>query len=748
MTRTTPPRLRSVGRTLAVEVAYYGSLGAITLLIAWWSIGLFDQPIGIPLSYSGDALSGAMEFKDVLENGWYEFNPALGAPFGQHFHDFPQADNLHLVWAWVLGLASRHWATVWNGYYALTYPLCALAGTWFMRAIGASRVSAFVAGMLFALAPYHIYRSEGHLFLAAYYPVPLAAMVVYRLLAGEPVWTVREGGSRLNPLRWVTKRSVSTLLCLAIVGTASSYYSVFTVILICFALMAALTRSDRWRTLVAGIFAMGFLMVVMLINMAPDILWKHGKPVDYLGFSRQQIETEIYALKLSQLLLPTNLERISWLRNLRTKYDATFPLPSEEPMLGMVAAAGLVMLLIIAGLAAVRLADQGRAPGRPSATWSALHRLGYLALVTLLTGTVGGIGTLFALFISDSIRGWNRISIFIALFATAAVALAIDGAARRAARRLPQRNRVLRSVPVAVIGAGVLAVGLFDQVPGHDPAVSAQLVDQWNSDKAFVQRIERLEPSEAMILQLPYLPFPETGGREQMPDSDPFRGYAQSTDLRWSYGAIKGRPDADWQFAVTNLEPRNMLAAAAAAGFDGIWIEPSGLTPGEQLPRQIGAVLQEKPIRSRKHDLLFFDLRPFAARLKSANSSSTLAQLKTEALHNPVMYWERDFDSTLVSTYAENFSITARTANPALIFDNPQSGAATMEVTLTPSVTVTATLPDGSTSVLTAGVPATLSVQAPPGRSELRFQGPQTLGFSGVSTRVPLLERLARTVAR
>ena len=58
------------------------------------------RPDASPFVYSNDATAVLAHFQTVLNTGWYEFKPQLGAPVGQTYHDFPQADNLHMMFAW------------------------------------------------------------------------------------------------------------------------------------------------------------------------------------------------------------------------------------------------------------------------------------------------------------------------------------------------------------------------------------------------------------------------------------------------------------------------------------------------------------------------------------------------------------------------------------------------------------------------------------------------------------------------
>ena len=164
--------------------------------------------------------------------------------------------------------------------------------------------AAFSVGILYALAPYHFIRNESHLFLSASYPVPLAAGLVYLVLSGRPLWATRTLSHRLNPISWFTSRTIWTVLILALMGTASSYYSVFTLIFLVFAALMALVTRRRWRPVAGAAVAALSLTVVMLANMMPDILYTLGKPPNYSGLTRFPYATEVYSFKLSALLLP------------------------------------------------------------------------------------------------------------------------------------------------------------------------------------------------------------------------------------------------------------------------------------------------------------------------------------------------------------------------------------------------------------------------------------------------------------
>src|SRR5207237_775939 len=57
---------------------------------------------------------------------------------------------------------------------------------------------------------------------------------------------------------------------------------------------------------------------------------------------------------------------------------------------------------------------------------SVLGRFGALAVVLLALGTIGGLGSLFAFFVSPKIRGYERVSVYLGFLALAGSAVLFD----------------------------------------------------------------------------------------------------------------------------------------------------------------------------------------------------------------------------------------------------------------------------------------------------------------------------------
>ncbi|WP_448061618.1 hypothetical protein [Cellulomonas hominis] len=710
-----------------LEVLTYVLSGLITSVATFTSLRLWRGDLRIPFTYWGDATAVAAHFKTVLETGWYEYQPLLGAPEGQRYHDFPAADNLNLVFARVLGWFTDDFAVAMNTYFLLGFLLSAIAMVWFLRVCRVSRTMTVTLSVLFAIAPYHFLRGEGHLWLASYFTVPLVLVVVVRALRADPLWGARP--SRWRLLGLLTGRGASTAVCVALVATASSYYAVFTVILLATAGLAAWLRDRDWRRF-AGAAAAGILLVLVVIaNMAPDILYAREHGTSAAGLVRNRAEAEIYALKLSQLLLPVPGHRIDALAHVRSAYDSTYPLVSESPSLGMVAAFGLVSAFVIAvitlaGRSRVRVPDL--APVQQERTRTIAH-LSLLVLVSFLSATVGGLSTLISFFTAD-LRGWNRMSIVIAALCLAITGVVIDAWITRAALRRRWRRTAVRVVS-GVLALGMLGIGYLDQTPANSPFDYEGTKAAFQADGRWIATVESELPVGAAVFQIPYAGFPETPPVNGVFDTAQLIGYLHSSTLRWSGAGIKGRSTTDWPGIVAAEAPDRMVTDLAAAGFAGIMLDRQALgDTAPELEAGLTAAAGAPAAVSEDGRRVLYSLATVVEDVQRANSAADVARVGA-AVVAPVLVYPGD-DATLVGVGGSGEpELVFDDGRGAAVVDNGRDTEVSVRLTATiiaPAATTSVTLVVGGQTVvvpLTGGTGALdVAVTVPGGQSPLELQ--------------------------
>jgi hypothetical protein len=701
---------REVG--LALLAAMVAAAGAAIVLRLW------HADLDVPFRGTGDALFFQMLVKDAVESGWILTNPHLGAPFGQELYDYPVAgaDALQLLVIKFLGLFTSSSAVVLNTYFLLTFPIAAIAAYAVLRWLRVAGLVAVAGAVLFALAPYHFLRSEYHFFLAATFPIPLGAYLVLAIYLRSPLFARREdGGSRL--LRFVTPKTIGTLaICLA-VGLSDFYYAAFTALLAGGATLVATALRRDLRTLLAGTAVTLAVVLATSLALAPSLVYRaqHG-PNEAL--TRAPSESELYSLNIIGLVMPVESHRIDRLADIRNRYQRATSVAKESAPLGLLTAIGFVWLL--AASVALCLGGGGRIASDPR-----YRSLAAANLTALLLGTTGGLSAVIAYAVGPELRTWSRMSIFIAFFAVAGLCILADAAwpwfQRRGAR--------WRAVAAGGLALIVVIAVLDGTTPSMAPDYAAEAAT-YQSDEEFVDRIERTVGSGAQVFQLPYTNFPDSIEFAALKDYDGARGYLHSDNLRWSWGAMKGRP-RDWQSETVNLPPELLVPMVSAAGFQGIYLDrfgyaDNGIAVESQLRRILGVAPSFPSPNAR---LLFFDMRSYNAQLRAEHPRSQIAALATVTLRPLQTEWSTD---SFNRESRDGLHLTRWTAHAQARIDvvNPSSSPrdVVLSMTLARSGGATAEVllgyPGGERQriqVKPAGTPVLRRLRVPPGTSAIEI---------------------------
>ncbi len=591
-------KLWSCENTRGAVLLYALSLAASLLLLAW-VLRLWEADLHVPFAYSGDALFTSSSIKGMVENGWYLSNPNIGLPDGSTLYDYPGSDLLHWSIIKAVSVFARHYAVTLNLFFLLTFPLTTLSALFVTRQLGLSPLAAFSVGLLFTFLPYHFLRGEPHLFLSGYYMIPWSVLIVLWVARGEPLLLGAQGRFCLR------KRGLAAAAICALAAASGIYYAVFACFFLGVAGIAAALRARKARNLVDSLSLVLVIFATVILTMTPT-LWfqfKHGR--NPAAVVRNPAAGEAYALKVAQLLIPVDGHRIGWVAAKKAAYNRVMPLVNENrtATLGLVGSIGFVLL--IGRILFIRRTE------------SMVDHLAVLNLSAVLFAGIGGIGPLLTAAFVRPVRCYNRISVFIAFFCLVAVGLWFDELRKRGS------GRKLAGALLTVGGGAALILGLLDQTsPAFVPPYSA-LKSAVAHDRAFFQRIESSLPDRAAVFQLPYIAFPEYRRLHKMIDYDHFRAYLNSHRLRWSYGAMKGRPGDLWQRTVVALPPAEMLRYLALSGFDGVYINRAAYRHGStQIEREISRTLAVAPLVSDNRQMAFYSMVAYKRKLAAVGGGA------------------------------------------------------------------------------------------------------------------------------
>jgi hypothetical protein len=719
------------------EAVGYALSTVLSLLSAAWVLQVQRGSLSQAWHYHGDALFYTAVTKGILDHGWHVDNPHLGAPLGQHMADFPlvNGDFTQVLLIKLIDVFVDGPFTAVNLFWLLTFPLVAVSAFWAMRHLGVSLWVALVVSVLYAVLPHHFVRNIQHLSYSSYYTVPLLCTLLLDVLAGRPLFKARAGGRRV--VRWVTPTSVRTVLFCLLIGTTSAYYAVFALLLLASASILRVLSTRSWRSFVAGGVMVALVVGALAVVQLPTLALRAERGENAFVAHREPLESEVYALKLNQLVFPISDHRVDALARFSNYYEETTHVPGERAgNLGVVGTVGLGWLLLVVGVSLV-------ARDRRFGTEEERHA-GAMMLVAFVFATVGGLSAVIAFTITAQLRGWNRMSIVIAFFALLSAGYLLDRLGRR----------LMRPAARVAFVAGLLAllvVGVLDQTGPNYPPAYAEASDQQEVVEAFVTEAETLLPERGALLQLPYLAFPENGPINGMGDYEHIRPYLSSTSLTYSYGAVKGSLE-DWHGPLSGAPLALLLDVGAALGFDAVYVDLNAYEDGAQkLQDSLDAELGPAILRSRSDRLALWDLRPRAADLESRLTQARLDELR-EAGRQPVRGFLIDgFDTVGMMTGS-----MSRDAEPEAVVRLTNPRDETVRVVLETGL---ATAPEGATSVRLAfpdqstrdvalgSEPETLThvFDVPPGRSEIRLTSAGYPMFNP-RQRTPFVTRLINPV--
>jgi phosphoglycerol transferase len=626
--------LRTACRTLAAYLAaVLVCLILLVLVMKLWRVDLH-----VPFCYYWDGLFEGVWIKSVLDTGWYLENPYLGSPGTLDFHDWPMGhDNLHFLLVKFLAFFTSDFGLICNIYALLTFPLTTICSLFVFRRLGFSFGPALVGSLLFAFLPYHFFRLQvGHLFVAGYFLVPLMILVIIWIYRDEIVCrqVTPEGKVRR---RFSTGRALSSVLICLLVCAGGVYYAFFA----CFFLViAGMTAALYRRALYPWITGCALIAVIVLggiANVFPTILYRYSNGTNPEALVRCTQGAEIHGMKIVQLLLPLTDHRVGPLAELKGRYNrAPAPLVTDNDWssLGVCASLGFLFLLAYFLFRT-----------RSSAEPTTLYWVSQLNLCAVLLATIGGFGALFSLTVSDLIRSYTRMSIYIAFFSLFPVLLALE----RLSARFQGSMRARLAWPLLL--GSITLFGILDQTNrGSAPpyeSIYGNITNyklDYENDHAFVQELEESVRAGSWIFQLPYVPFPERPPVQKMQDYDLCRGYLHSRTLHWSHASIKGGGADAWRKELAEKPIQEQVRTAALAGFAGIYLDRAGFADnGTSVESSLKTLLGPTSLVSRNQRLAFYDLTHYREILKEHYSEGVWQSLTDAARHPLFATWRRGF---------------------------------------------------------------------------------------------------------
>jgi len=594
---------------------------ALSILGLIWILQLWRADIWIPFAYAGDALAMSSWVKGLIDNPWWYYNSYLGMPFGQEHFDFPLTSTIDLLILKTFGFVFQDFAAALNIFYIITFPLTAITSLYVFRKLGVATPLGIFGSLLYTYIPYHFFRGLPHIFFSSYYLLPLVVLIMIWMYEDKPIIFNFNTHS-------IELRNYYTLSSVVICGLLALYNIYYCFFACFFFLVVGVIKSIQRRStlhLVTSLLLIGFVVSLLITSVFPVLLYQHEHGSNKEAAIRSPAESELYGLKITQLIIPIPGHRIPEFAEINRGYSSSAPLVTENYMsgLGLIGVVGFIFLILW-----VFVRYNGTSYPLLSVLQRKLDCLSTLNLSAVLLATIGGFSAIVAYGFFNQIRGYNRISIFIAFFAIATIVLLLDLVYKKYCFTKKRRILFVGLLCVLLIG------GVLDQtspafVPDYESTQQQYLID-----KNFIEKIEGIMPKNAMIFQLPYVPYPEHPPVYRMTDYELIKGYLHSHQLHWSYGAMKGRDADQWQEAVVNKPVDEMIFLLSTAGFNGIYIDSYGYEDGgTHLISTVSNILGTSPIISDNSRLYFFDMTEYNQQMQTSKMTQQDIHLAMNGWH-------------------------------------------------------------------------------------------------------------------
>lgn len=562
-------------------------------------MGLKNMRFNIPMQYfGGDDMSVIVNAKMMTEQSWDMTSDRLGAPYTVQYYDFTSSlmHNSGLIIMKVFALITHDAAATMNLTFLSIFFIAGIISYFVMRNLKVNCwVNAF-ASSVFALSPYMLYRNIGHIVLTECYFIPLSILLC--------LWIYERDDVLVLDKKFFKRKInyVALLFTFLIANNGIAYYPFFTCFILMVTAVSKLIKTGKIKEGLRGVVATLMVCFFVVLSILPGKIYTlvHGAnsaAVDRAGFE----QAELYGMKIAQLFMPVNGHGI-YDHYIDIYNDNAFLVTENSTAyLGIIGMIGFIILMLCL------FSKKDTALSK---------RLGYLSelnITMVLLGTIGGIGAMFAFFISPMLRGYNRISIFIEYACILAVALIVSSFVEKLKMRIKKKEKSRITFNIVLYGMVTLfgCICIFSIWEGC-PALAEPSYDtieaEYTSDKEFVETIESEVEQGAMIYQLPYHKYPEEGPVNDMADYHLFIGFLHSDTLKWSYGSIKGREEDKWNESVSKMGYEEMVSYLKNQGFSGIYVERRAYTSEElrDLEKELESATGNKPIESNNKNLSFF----------------------------------------------------------------------------------------------------------------------------------------------
>jgi|GEM_PF-1308416 len=604
-------RMRQQDKLKTIVVLFLALL--FVALFLKYKFQINAQTWSLPLYYLGaDDFATYLSAQDILKTGWIWSNPNIGAPFTGSFLDFPTCllQNFDALVLKIILVFEQNPVIAIKIEYLLASLFTVCTSFYVLRKMKVSYLLSFCGAITYALLPFYFLRGIRHLTLSMYQFVPLSVLLCYWCYKQE-IFSIKFSEMLHNK-----KNYLALFFILLITNNGIGYYSIFTCFFLLITGIIQVCENKKVSYLKSSFISISLITLFFLITVIPFFIHINSVGKNPLAVQRNPIGSDVYGLKITQMLLPLELPGNSDIEKQIKNYQVSAPLVNENvtSYLGPMGTIGFLLLLL-------GIIFKNNIENTDVELFAKLNFAG------LVFGIVGGFGTIFAILCAPFLRGGNRISIFLAFFGIVTFCQYCDVIL---AKINTNKQKMLSIGIVIFVIAGIFMQTKKTAFKGYNV-----IEPFYASDRAFMENIEKTLPEHSMVYQLPYHQFPESPNVEKMEDYQLFAGPILSKNLRWSYGNLRGRQGDYWEQTLNKLQGVDRIRAIPFAGFNGIYLDARAYKLAElnKIVAEYSKEIGKAPNISSNGNLYFWPLLDYKKKIFSGKSNKELTEIQENLLN-------------------------------------------------------------------------------------------------------------------
>ncbi|MDZ7761293.1 MAG: hypothetical protein U5L00_13700 [Desulfovermiculus sp.] len=635
----------------------FGKYGCATLASLLVLHGLFDFPIfnwNYPVSpFTGDTKEVLSWIVNFLH---HDFTELLAAPFG--YEDTKYLSTLYnsiefLGWSfqdymyYLLSLIDDDPVFVANGFYFMSFPLVTLCFVYAAMRIGISYSASLLFGICYSFLFYHLARGIHHLSLSCYALVPFYILVLVWLAEDKLFKKSSDQHLFSSQYEYLYKVIFCAILFL-VLAPVNHHYLYFFIMLIPFAFVFRLVNKNVKKSNIIFLF---FVLILAIFSMyrsyVPDFIYKsiiNPTASEYVAINKSLIEsnqhiaaygdTEIFGLKVTQLLLPVDEHRIGYFADIKKKYNLHHE--TNENTTSALGLIGSIVFIVLIGYSFYSISRM-----RPYILFA------ILMIACVFIGSIGGVGTLLQVLYFEmpfdtklvDIRSYNRISVYIACLIFISLGAGWDHLWKMLNINSTMYYKLRRTlfIILSIIFAIII---ILDQTPSIKfKNIQEKYNTTYQLEKDYISEIEDYI-GEGSIFQLPHVVHhnwpSHTNPQDNFYYTDMYTGYIFSRKLKWSFGADENTPQNYVYEKISQLPVKDMVQELRVMRFSGIMVDTAGYHDlGEQIVHRLMRHIPAEPIMGGDHNrYVFFPLPELLDMGYTSPYGSNAEQIKEAVLEN------------------------------------------------------------------------------------------------------------------